>query len=213
MEDILLIGGGGHCKSVIDCIHSAGKYRIAAILDSKENKGKNICGYPISHTDDDLEDLHKIGINNAFITVGTTGKFQLRKHLYQKAKAFGFEFPVICDQSAIVSKNAIIEEGVFIGKNSVINTDAIINRMAIINTGAIIEHDCLIDEFAFISIGVKISGNVKIGYETFIGAGATIVQGISIAEHCLIGAGSVVVKNIEAHSKAFGVPCREMSKW
>ena len=33
---IILIGGGGHCKSVIDVIEEENKYIIAGIVDKKE---------------------------------------------------------------------------------------------------------------------------------------------------------------------------------
>jgi hypothetical protein len=31
MDDIVLIGGGGHCKSVIDVIEQQGEYKIVGI--------------------------------------------------------------------------------------------------------------------------------------------------------------------------------------
>jgi len=35
MEDIILIGGGGHCRSVIDVIESENKFLIRGIVDQK----------------------------------------------------------------------------------------------------------------------------------------------------------------------------------
>ena len=40
-EKIILIGGGGHCKSVIDIIETENKFQIAGILDLPEKVGKN----------------------------------------------------------------------------------------------------------------------------------------------------------------------------
>ena len=39
-KPIILIGGGGHCKSCIDVIEQEGKYRIVGILDLPEMLGK-----------------------------------------------------------------------------------------------------------------------------------------------------------------------------
>ena len=36
-EKIVLIGGGGHCHSVIDVIEQTNKYEIIGIVDTKEN--------------------------------------------------------------------------------------------------------------------------------------------------------------------------------
>jgi sugar O-acyltransferase (sialic acid O-acetyltransferase NeuD family) len=213
MEKILLIGAGGHCKSVIDSILSNKKFLIDAILDSGDKLGTSICGYTINYTDDDLEQLYKSGIKNAFVCVGGIGDVSIRKKLYHKAKSIGYQFPVIYDSSAIISNFATIAEGVFIGKRCIINSDATVGKMSILNTGSIIEHDCRIGDYSFISVGAILSGGVVIGNETHIGTGANIIQGIHIGNNSIIGAGSVVTKNISNHKKAYGIPCKEVSEW
>jgi len=47
VKDIILFGGGGHCKSVIDVIESEGSYKIRGIIDKEEMVGKNVLGYPM----------------------------------------------------------------------------------------------------------------------------------------------------------------------
>ena len=37
-KEILLLGGGGHCRSVIDVIESDKKYYISGIIDLKKNE-------------------------------------------------------------------------------------------------------------------------------------------------------------------------------
>ena len=39
-EKIVLVGGGGHCHSVIDVIEQTNKYEIIGIVDIKKNIGK-----------------------------------------------------------------------------------------------------------------------------------------------------------------------------
>ena len=41
-EKILLIGGGGHCKVVIDAVNTIGMYSIEGIIDNKLEKGDNV---------------------------------------------------------------------------------------------------------------------------------------------------------------------------
>ena len=57
MKEIILVGGGGHCKSVIDVIEQEAKYKIAGIIDKKELIGSNVLGYKIIGCDDDLVKL------------------------------------------------------------------------------------------------------------------------------------------------------------
>jgi len=58
MHKIILIGGGGHCKSSIDVIEQEGRFDIAGVVEQPGNtEGGSILGYPILGTDDDLSEL------------------------------------------------------------------------------------------------------------------------------------------------------------
>ena len=43
-EKILLIGGGGHCKSVIDVVELEGRYSVSGIIDKRELVGSKVLG-------------------------------------------------------------------------------------------------------------------------------------------------------------------------
>ncbi|OZV13445.1 serine acetyltransferase [Tissierella sp. P1] len=212
MEDIILIGGGGHCKSIIDTINKLKKYNIIGILDIADKVGNEICGIKIIGTDDSLEYYYKNGVRNAFLTIGGIGDTLLRRKLYSIALNIGYIFPNIVDNTAIVSDKIEIGHGNFIGKGAIININAKISNNSIINTGAIIEHDCNVGAFCHIAPGSTISGNVVIGDNTHIGTNSTIIQNIKIGDNAIIGAGSVVIRNIESNVKAYGNPCKEVKK-
>ena len=57
MNDIILIGGGGHCKSVIDVIEQEGKFKIAGIVDKPDLLGSKVLGYSVIGNDSDLSSL------------------------------------------------------------------------------------------------------------------------------------------------------------
>ncbi len=63
MNDIVLIGGGGHCKSVIDVIEQEGIFSIVGILDKSEHLGSNVTGYPVIGNDSNM--AIKFGIGRA----------------------------------------------------------------------------------------------------------------------------------------------------
>lgn len=209
MEDIILVGGGGHCKSVIDTIINSNLYNIYGIIDIKDNVGKKVCGIKVIDCDENLSIYRKKGIKNAFITLGSIGNTSIRRNLYQLLIKNGFQIPRIIDKTSIVSDRAIIDSGVFVGKGAIINVDSKIGKNSIINSGSIIEHDCILEEFVHISPGVTLCGGVKIGKNSHIGANSTIIQFKNIGENVIIGAGSIVVKDINSNTKAFGNPCRE----
>lgn len=211
-KKLLLIGGGGHCKSVVDSLLNTTLYKEISIIDKGENIGKSILGIPIIGCDDDLLKLYQNGYTDAFITIGSIGNPLIRVKLFKRLKEIGFNIPNIIDLSAIISRNITLGEGIYIGKSAVINAGSSIGRCAIVNTGAIVEHDCIVSEFCHISPGSILCGEVEIGSYTHVGARSVIRQQVKIGGNTLIGMGSVVLKNIPEGVTAYGNPCKEVAR-
>lgn len=205
-KKILLVGGGGHCKSVMDSILSNNEYTRIGIVE--KNSFSNYDSDVIVGTDDDLEELFYKGWHYAFVTVGSIGNTSLRRKLAHLLLDIGFEIPSIIDSTAIVSCSAIVGAGAYVGKRALLNAGCTIGEFSIINSGAIIEHDSVIGDFSHVSPGVTLCGNVIAGDDTHLGAGAVVRQGIRIGNRSLIGIGSVVVSNIPDNVIAYGNPCK-----
>ncbi|MCR5656070.1 MAG: acetyltransferase [Butyrivibrio sp.] len=213
MENIVMIGGGGHCKSVVDAALRSKRFGKIYITDIALKPGDDIFGCEVVGSDEELPRLFAEGTTKAFITVGFIKPSGIRRKLFYMARDIGFSFTNIIDPSAVVSLNAKLGKGIFVGKNAVINAGATVGDHAIINTGAIVEHDCEIGDFAHIAVGTKVCGESKIGENALIGAGATILQGVEIGNDTIIGAGSVATKNIGTFCTAVGAPARIVRKW
>ena len=190
MENILLIGGGGHCKSVIDIIEKEGQYQIAGIIDQAELYNTKILGYKIIGNDADLFELSK-QYKYALITVGQVFSPKIRIKLFTLLKEIGFCLPTIVSPRAYVSKYASIEEGSIIMHDAIINASASIGANCIINTKAIIEHDAVIHQHCHISTGAIVNGATIIHQGAFLGSNAVTKEGIIIKENSFIKAGSV----------------------
>lgn len=207
---ILLVGGGGHCKSVLDALLTTGKYSNIGIIDQKENVGEKILSVPIVGCDDELPRFYQEGFTHAFVTVGSIGNPKLRMKLFHLIERSGFHIPNIIDETAIISDHALLCKGIFVGKNAVINAGSFIHKGAIINTSVIIEHDCLVEEFSHIAPGTVLCGHVKIGKRSHIGANSVIKQQTNIGKNTIIGMGSTVLTDIGNNTIAYGNPCKEV---
>ena len=205
IKKIVLLGGGGHCKSVLDTLLRMESFWEPIITDTDIPAGDTIMGCKVIGSDDILQELCNSGITHACIAVGNIKDTKQRHAIYDKAEKAGFKFPNIIDPSAAVSESAEIGKGVFIGKNAAINAASIIDDMAIINTGAIVEHDCHIGSFVHIAVGAVVCGGVEIGSDSFIGAGATIIQGVRIGMNSVIGAGSTILRDVPENTTVVGV--------
>lgn len=204
MEDIILLGLGGHAHSVVDSIEQAGRYNILGFLDTEEMLGKRFRDYFVLDTDDALQTYFDKGIKNVFVTIGFMGHGNIRNQLYKQLKDIGYTVPNVIDSTAVVSKNAELEDGIFIGKNAVVNANAQIGKMCIINTGAIVEHDCRIGRFSHIAVGSVVCGAVSVGEQTLIGANATVIQERKVGNCCIIGAGTIISKDVQDNMIRYG---------
>ncbi len=207
-KKIVLIGGGGHCRSVADCLVSLEIYDEIGIVEKEAGAGSGVQGIDIIGMDADLQRLFDEGWRYAFVTIGSVGNTLGRRKILQNLKEIGFEIPNIIDRTAVIGKDVILGEGIFVGKNAVINAGTTIGDCAIINTGAVVEHDCKIGDFAHISSGAVLCGEVNIGDDTHVGAGTVIRQQIKVGSKVLLGIGSVVVKNVPDSVTGYGNPCK-----
>jgi sugar O-acyltransferase (sialic acid O-acetyltransferase NeuD family) len=191
MKEIILIGGGGHCKSVIDVIEQEGKFKIIGIVDKSELLGKEILGYKVIGNDSDLADLAKIH-RNALITIGQIKSPINRIRLFALALKSGFVLPSIISPTAYVSMHSSIGNGVVVMHSAIINSHTTIGDNCIINSKALIEHDCKVHNHCHISTNATINGGVTVESESFIGSGATTKEFITIKKGSFVKAGSIV---------------------
>jgi len=180
MQDILLIGGGGHCKSCIDVILQTNEYNIIGILDDDPKKqNSKILGYKIIGNTDKIKEL-KTKELYAFVTVGQIKSPNSRIELFQLLNKLKFIIPTIISPRAYIAKGVTIGDGTIIMHDVVINSDASIGKNCIINTKALIEHDVIIENNCHISTGAIINGGVVVKENTFVGSNATTKEYIEI---------------------------------
>ena len=206
--DIVLIGGGGHCKSVIDVIESNPEFRIVGIVDVKEKLGSTLLGFPVIGTDEDIPCIMKT-YRNFHITVGHILSNTNRIRIYNIISELGGVFPVIKAYDAHISSFAGVGAGTFIGHKAVINAGAQIGLNCIINTGAIIEHDSVIGNHSHISTVATVNADCEIGEGSFLSSHVVINRGILIPPHAMIYSGSIVTKTFKESGIALrGIPAQ-----
>tara|TARA_R110002111_G_scaffold144910_2_gene211320 strand:- start:191804 stop:192442 length:639 start_codon:yes stop_codon:yes gene_type:complete len=208
LNAIILLGGGGHAKVLIDLIAESGDYQITGILDPVLKAGMQLKGCAVLGTDTELPGLRDQGIQNVAIAVGSVQCNSLRKTLFDQSRSIGFKIPVLIHPRAIVSAEVELSEGVQIMAGAIIQTDTTIGEGTVINTGVQVDHDCQIGSQAFLSPGVVLSGGVIVGDNSFVGAGAVVIQGVRIGKNAVIAAGAVVIDDVEDGALVKGVPAR-----
>lgn len=211
-KKIVVFGAGGHGKSLMDVIVRGKKYKVIGIIDKKSNYACQSL-IPFIGEEKGLAYFLKKHIKYAAIGIGSIGDIKSRSYVYNLGKKFGFYFPNIIDDSAVISRDIKMGEANFIGKLSVLNANVSIGNACIINTGTVVEHDCVLKDFVHAAPGSVLLGNVTVGENTHIGAHATIMQNLVIGENVMIGANSLVTSDIRSNYLVYGCPAKEVRIW
>ena len=193
-NSLILVGGGGHCRSVIDVIESIGM-PILGILDKPEFVGTDVLGYPVIGTDDIIPSF--ADKCEFVITVGQIKDNSIRKRIAGKIESCGGRLATIIAEDAYVSRHASIGCGTVVMHKAVVNAGATVGKNCIINTMADIDHDALVGDFCHISTGVILNGASQVKNDSFIGSGSVVFQGVVIGSNSIIPAGSVVRDSID----------------
>lgn len=204
-EDLILVGGGGHCQSVIDVIEAGGQFRVAGIVDAPEKVGTTVCGYPVIATDDDLPVLVQT-YRYFLVTVGQINSGATRTRLFHRINQLGGILPTVIAATAYVSRHATVGAGTVVMHRAFVNAGARVGANTIINTAALVEHDAQIGDFCHISTGAIINGTCVVGDGCFVGSNAVLVQGIRLSPGGVIGAGAVVLADTRPNALYAGNP-------
>ncbi len=210
LPKLVMIGSGGHARVLQQTILELGfelhGYVAPRDVDSRLAIGQDgeipWLGYDANLLTFDREEF--LLING----IGSVSSLRVRRSVFDKFTAAGFNFLQVIADSALVSESARLSVGVQVLSGAIIGVDAFIGEDVIVNTGAIIEHDATIGGSSHISVGVKLAGEVSVGYGSHIGIGATVIQGVGIGENCIVGAGAVVISDVPDNHLAVGVPAK-----
>lgn len=199
-KSIVLVGGSGHAKVIMDVIRSSGG-EIFGILDDGISAGTQVLGVPVLGKTDEYE---KYNSHPFLIAVGNN---EIRRRLAEKMDV---SWTTAVHPSAVVSQYAVLGEGTVVMPCAVINADARTGKHCIINTGCVVEHDSILGDYVHISPNAALGGTASIGDGSQIGIGACVRNNLTICEGCVIGAGAVVVKDIAEPGIYAGVPAERV---
>jgi sugar O-acyltransferase (sialic acid O-acetyltransferase NeuD family) len=193
---ILIYGGGGHGKSLIDLIRSLGGYQIIGVIDDGLAEGEQVLGVPLLGGAGVLPELQRRGVRLAANAVGGIGNLASRVRVFNKLAETGFVCPVLIHPTAYVEPSAQLSAGVHVFPHAYIGSQAQIGFGCIVNTGAIVSHDCVLGDYANISPGAMLAGEVQLGRGVLVGMGATLNLRVKVGAGARIGNGATVKEDV-----------------
>jgi sugar O-acyltransferase (sialic acid O-acetyltransferase NeuD family) len=197
-SSIVVIGGGGHGRMLLDLLGELRSFRIAGILDGGAPVGATVAGHRVlgPDTEEELAKLHGQGLRLAVNGVGGVTNRATRPAVWEKLKLAGFGLPNLVHPKAAVDASVRLGEGVQVLAGAYVGANAFVGDDCIINNGAVVSHDCVIAEHAHLAPGAILAGNVTVGCNSLVGMGASVYLGVSIGSHAIITNGVSVFSNI-----------------
>jgi UDP-perosamine 4-acetyltransferase len=204
MKKLVVIGGGGHAKVVINILHRCPQFEVIGCLDHAP-ASRRVLNVEVIGEDTLLPQLHAQGVSHAFVAIGDNAR---RAALSHEVRKLGFKLATLISPTATIVPDTELGNGVAIMDGVVIQPDARIGESSIINTRACVEHDCVIGRSVHIAPGCTLAGGVHVEALAFLGVGTVAIPGVRIGAGSVIGAGAVITGNIPPGVVAVGVPAR-----
>ncbi|MCW5875022.1 MAG: NeuD/PglB/VioB family sugar acetyltransferase [Anaerolineales bacterium] len=195
-DAVIVYGGGGHGKAVIDLLRAAGGYTLAGVVDDSRQPGELVLDAAVIGGEAALAALREAGCHWALNAVGGIGAMSSRIAVFEKLEAAGFQLPTLVHPSAVVEPSAQLAPGVQVFPHAYVGSEARIGQGAIINTGVIVSHDCVIADYANLSPGSILAGGVQVGRGSLVGMGVTVNLNVRIGGMARIGNSATIKDDV-----------------
>jgi acetyltransferase EpsM len=197
---IIIYGGGGHGKSLIDLLRALGSYHLAGVVDDGKPAGGDVLGVPLLGGGEVLGELYRSGVRMAVNAVGGIGNLAPRLQVFGRLAEAGFDCPGVVHPAAWVEPSASLAKGVQVFPHAYVGSDAHVGFGCIVNTGAILSHDVVLGDYSNISPGAILAGAVEVGERALIGMGVTINLEVKVGAGARIGNGATIKRDVPAGS-------------
>ena len=200
---VIIYGGGGLSKMIIEHVRVLGTYQIVGIIDDQLPAGADVIGCKVIGGADKLADLYKEGIRTAFNSVGGIGNFLVRLKVFQTLAKAGFICPVLVHPTAHIDPSAKLEQGVLVLAQSYVSGNAHIGMGSLINNSVVVSHDNFLGFCTNLSPGAILAGDVILDDFVQVGMNASINIGVHVGTRSVIGNGATIKADVPADTRVY----------
>lgn len=176
MRRLIIVGAGGHARSMAEAALLSGVFEVVGFLDDAFPRLAKVRDFPVLGT------MHDIQMYRAFaeMAVVAIGNNELRESLCHQLSAAGFQLATVVHPTAIVSPSAVLGEGCAIMAGAIVGTEAQLGKGVILNCGAVVDHHCRVDDFGYLGVHAAMAGGAVLGRGAWMQAGSALGYGVKI---------------------------------
>lgn len=188
MKRLLIIGTGGHGRSVAEAVLLRNDYALTGFLDDAAKPGQRVWDWPV-WGDTTALSAYQNQVDAVFVAIGNNA---LREALHQRVRAHGLVLATVIHPAATVSIRAEVGQGCAIMAGAVVGTGAQLGEGVIVNCGAVVDHDCLVEPFGHLGVNAAMAGGSVLGRRALVPVGAALAYGARVAADRVLHPGEVV---------------------
>lgn len=173
---IVLIGAGGHGRSVAEAILLLGQDELVGFVDDGGDANAKVWTYPILGRTDSLHALR----TSADAVVVAIGNNAVREKLHAQVREAGFELLTVIHPAAFVSPTATLGAGCAVMAGALVGTEAQLGEGVIVNCGATVDHHCKVESFGHLGVNACMAGGSVLGHRAWMQAGSALGYGVKV---------------------------------
>lgn len=189
-KKLLILGAGGHGKSVAEAALLSGDWINIAFLDDSWPTTNSVLGFPV------LAKLEALSSLSSQYSAGIVaiGNNKIRQVYVTLLEQVGLPLVSIIHPAASVSASAKIGVGTTIMASARVGVDASLGKGCIVNSHATVDHDVTLNDFVHIGIGVHLAGGVKVGLRAWLQAGICAGYHVIVSDDEVCTVGTILQK-------------------
>jgi sugar O-acyltransferase (sialic acid O-acetyltransferase NeuD family) len=191
---LLVIGAGGHGRSVAEAAELSGYFEVVGFLDDSLPVGEAVMGVPLlGHVASIAQ--YRARADQVIVAIGNN---VVREKLMLQLVAVDFNLATVLHPRAIVSPSAVLGVGAVVMAGAIVGTEARLGMGSIVNCGAVVDHHATVEDFGHLGVSASMAGGTVLGRGAWMQAGSALGYGVKVA------AGEVQLPGIGRECKQVG---------
>lgn len=188
MNRLIIVGAGGHGRSVAEAVLLAGSHELVGFLDDAAPAPAMVWDVPVLGSTVDL-DAYRLQAGLAIVAVGNNAA---REALDKRLSAAGFELATVIHPRANVSPRAVIGPGSALMAGAIVGTEARLGRGVIVNSGAVVDHHAQVHDYGHLGVNACMAGGTVLGRGAWMQAGCALGYGVTVADGAVLPPGTAL---------------------
>lgn len=186
---LLVVGAGGHGRSVAEAALLSGRFEVIAFLDDSTPAEEAVLGLPVWGPVESIAQ-YRTAMDQAVVAVGNNA---VRETLMQRWATAGVTWATVVHPRAIVAPSAVLGAGSAVMAGAIIGTEARLGMGSIVNCGAVVDHHATVEDFGHLGVNASMAGGTRLGRGGWMQAGSTLAYGAVVPSSATVGPGEAVV--------------------